>query len=385
MTSYRRINSRTINRDVREQDNMAVFMKPISNAIYPDYPKFSVPDASLNCLLVSTGSQYSATASSKLKFNGTTLDVYGNLDVSGNTDVSGDLHVLMDATIEGDLNVTGDADVSGDSHVAGKLHVVGNADVSGNVNVMLDANIFGDLYVTGNSDISGDSDIAGKLHVAGNADVSGNVNVLGNSNVTGNSEVSGKLHVAGNADVSGNVNVLGNSNVTGNSAITGNLQVSGNVLSYGTIRALQFLPGQVVNVAMLSYIDLGQGTSTTAGGGASRNLFAISYTPKISNSYLLIEYQSIYYLGGSNNDSLDAYLFVDYEETAYQISHTYQRWINGVGGGTRSGTMLPIVGRYTNTTVDAKTIRVRFVNSTDDDVIVNGDNSTWLKITEIGR
>jgi len=36
MTSYRRINSRTLNRSVSQQDNMVNFMKPISNAIYPN-------------------------------------------------------------------------------------------------------------------------------------------------------------------------------------------------------------------------------------------------------------------------------------------------------------------------------------------------------------
>jgi hypothetical protein len=81
MTSYRRINSRTLNRDVQQQDNMVTFMKPISQAHYPNY--FSVPDASNNSLLVSTGSSYSATASSQLTFDGTTLNVVGNVDVSG--------------------------------------------------------------------------------------------------------------------------------------------------------------------------------------------------------------------------------------------------------------------------------------------------------------
>ena len=81
MTSYRRINSRTINRDVQQQDNMVTFNKPISRAIYPNY--FSVPDALNNSLLVSTGSAYSASAASNLTFNGSALIVTGTLQVSG--------------------------------------------------------------------------------------------------------------------------------------------------------------------------------------------------------------------------------------------------------------------------------------------------------------
>jgi lactam utilization protein B len=46
--------------------------------------------------------------------------------------------------------------------------------------------------------------------------------------------------------------------------------------------------------------------------------------------------------------------------------------------------MLPIVGRYTNTNVTAKTIRVD-VHTNTDTIVIHGDNSTWLKITEIGR
>jgi hypothetical protein len=81
MSSYRRINSRTINRDVQQQDNMVIFNKPISKAIYPNY--FSVPDASDTSLLVSNGSAYSASAASNLTFNGTALNVTGTLQVSG--------------------------------------------------------------------------------------------------------------------------------------------------------------------------------------------------------------------------------------------------------------------------------------------------------------
>ena len=80
MTSYRRIKSLTLNREVQQQDNMVVFNRPISRAIYPNY--FSVSDPSNTCLLVSTGSAYSATDSSNLTFNGTKLSVTGTLQVS---------------------------------------------------------------------------------------------------------------------------------------------------------------------------------------------------------------------------------------------------------------------------------------------------------------
>ncbi len=214
-------------------------MKPISNAVYPNY--FSVPDASLNSLLISTGSPYSATASPKLTFNGTTLDVSGNLTATGN------------------------------------------------------------------------------------------------------------------------------------------------ILSYGTIKATQFLPRQIVNVVMLSNTDLIQIATRDISFGLTDTLFTYSYIPKITNSYLLIEYQSIYYLNGSSGDVINAYMNV-VDTGDNRISSTRQSWNAVEGGGTRSGTIFPIVGRYTNTTVVAKTIRVDVFNDTDADTItIQGNDSTWLKITEIGR
>ena len=227
MTSYRRINSRTLNRDIRQQDNMVNFMKPISNAVYPNY--FSVPDASNNSLLVSTGSEYSATASPNLVFDGTTLAVSGS------------------------------------------------------------------------------------------------------------------------------------------------------------VVATQFVAGQLVNIKMLSNTDLGQSTRDVSAGNII-SLFSYSYTPKISNSYLVIEYQSIYFLNGSGVDTIDGYLYVTDGTGKHTQSHTYQQWQAGAGGGTRSGTMFPIVGRYTNTSVTAKSISVEVENHTDADTVeVAGDISTWLKITEIAR
>ena len=253
MTSYRRINSRTLNRAVNQQDNMVTFTKPISNAIYPNY--FSVPDASNNSLLVSTGSEYSATASPKLTFDATTLAVTGGLSISGNTHVE-------------------------------------------------------------------------------------------------------KLDVSGN------------------------LTVSGNTLYYGTITAVQFLPGQVISIAMLSATDLGQ-TTYDISSNEGYKLFSYSYTPRSATSYILVEYQTIYTLNGSGADIVAAYLYVI---NANEISSTYQKWVDAAGGGTRSGTIFPIVGRYTNASLTAKDISVDIFNGgVSDTVSVDANNSTWLKITEIGR
>lgn len=173
--------------------------------------------------------------------------------------------------------------------------------------------------------------------------------------------------------------------------ICGNLTVQGNVFSYGTIYAENYLPGQIVNVSMLGrselgndYIGVNNYSFNIASNGRNGSAYAFpeyTYTPKIANSYFIVEFQTIYSLGGSDVDSLEAGIQVN----GGTISTSYQQWLDGPGGGCRSGVIFPIVGRYTNSTISAKTIRVYINNKTDDTVTVNYNNSTWLKITEIGR
>ena len=234
----------------------------------------------------------------------------------------------------------------------------------------------GDLYVTRD------------LYVARNTHLN-NLDICGNLTVTGNTFLN-YLDVSANADISGNLTVTGNTflnylDVSANADISGNLTVTGNMLSYGTISATKYLPGQVVYVDMLDNGQLEKpeiGNSQVTAGTQNYRVFTYDYTPKIATSYILIEYQTIYTLIGANGDAINAYLQVNGET----ISTTYQLWNGFVGGGTRSGTIFPIVGRYMNSTTTAKTIRVYINNNTDGDTItVNGDNSTWLKITEIGR
>ena len=161
-----------------------------------------------------------------------------------------------------------------------------------------------------------------------------------------------------------------------------NLHVAGNLDVSGTIRAAQFLPGQVVNMVVLSNIELNQTDTIIVTGQTTDTVFSYTYTPVIANSYLLIEYQSNYSLGGNGNEIVEAYIYINNN----MICKTTQRWLDEFGGGTRSRTIFPILGRYTNSDITSKQIRVDInANNTDDDVDVYSDISTWLKITEIGR
>jgi hypothetical protein len=177
-----------------------------------------------------------------------------------------------------------------------------------------------------------------------------------------------------NLDISGNLTVSGDSSLA-STDISGNLTVS------GTISPDKYIAGQVIRTFIYSNTDLNQ-SALTIGNGVTSTLFTISYTPVSSTSYIFIEYQTSYSLNGSNTDIIYAYLNVG----LIRISQSYQKWIGDAGGGTRSGTIFPIVGRYTNTDKTPKQIRVDSYNGTDSDTLtIDSDISTWLKITEVGR
>jgi len=236
----------------------------------------------------------------------------------------------------------------------------------------------GDLYVTRD------------LYVARDTHLN-NLDICGNLVVTGNTFLN-YLDVSSNVDISGNLTVskdtyLNYLDVSSNADISGNLTIQKNVYSYGTMYAKTYLPGQIVNMTMLDNGQLGQNANfTIVTGNPTRSGTGYAfpeyyYTPKFANSFIIIEFQTIYTFIGGDGDSLEAELQVD----SNTKSRTFQHWLNALGGGSRSGTIFPIVGRYENSNTNNKLIRVLIRNKTDDELTVHGDNSTWLKITEIGR
>ena len=64
-------------------------------------------------------------------------------------------------------------------------------------------------------------------------------------------------------------------------------------------------------------------------------------------------------------------------------------WQTKADGTTnRSGTILPVMGRYTNSDTTVKAIYFQFNKDSSDDSMTlayNGNFGFWLKITEIGR
>ena len=155
----------------------------------------------------------------------------------------------------------------------------------------------------------------------------------------------------------------------------------------GYVLAKTFLPGQIINLAILGNNQVPYKTSVNnpqfkvLTGASEQVVFEYNYTPLSSQSNIIIDFNSVYSTQGFNGDSFTGYLYVDNT----MVGRSYQYWINQPGGGTRSGTLLPISGTYTNSALTTITISLRIVNQANDPLDIDSDKSTWLKITEVGR
>jgi hypothetical protein len=141
--------------------------------------------------------------------------------------------------------------------------------------------------------------------------------------------------------------------------------------------------GEVIASRVYNYSDLNMSTTTTVGVNSYVRIANITYTPKSSSSYIWIEFSCVYEIAGAAADDFYANITVNGTEIVYNR----QIWINGSGGGTRSGTLFPISGRYTNSSTSGIGITVQAARGSSDD---NGSffgaiNSGFMRIMEIGR
>jgi len=137
--------------------------------------------------------------------------------------------------------------------------------------------------------------------------------------------------------------------------------------------------GQVLRTVMLSAGQLGQAATTNI-GASWVNLFSISYTPVCPTSYIIVEYCTKYNFAGSSNDNCASRIQID----GGDISQGFQNASND--GAGRTGVLFPLMGRYTNNSLSAKTVTAAGIRTAgDDNLAVYGDVGTWLKITEIFR
>jgi hypothetical protein len=111
---------------------------------------------------------------------------------------------------------------------------------------------------------------------------------------------------------------------------------------------------------------------------------AYTYTPISNNSKIIVEYGAIYDISGWNGDTFESRIEID--NSLNVIGKRYQKFVDYSGGGTRSSTIFPICGAYTNNAFTPRKIMIMLTNDSDDPVRLYGASfDASMKITEISR
>lgn len=173
------------------------------------------------------------------------------------------------------------------------------------------------------------------------------------------------------------------STTTGALRVIGGLGVTGNVAIGGTFIRSSWAVGEVIAARMYNFSDLSMSASTTISSTSYTTFATITYTPRSSSSYLWIEFSCTYSIAGGAADDF----WSNIEINGSEIVNANQIWINGAGGGTRSGVLFPLAARYTNSGTAGIAISVRAKRGTSDDngTIFGNSSSGYMRIQEIGR
>jgi len=139
--------------------------------------------------------------------------------------------------------------------------------------------------------------------------------------------------------------------------------------------------GELIQTKIYNQNNSGTGILSISGGGTNVTWKSLTFTliNNPNDSIVVIEVYAPYAVNGSLNDLI--YAMID-DTTSISVTQsivkTSQKWnqttgsgTNG-GGGTRSGTILPLIGSYTPsqaTSTKTRTIRINFQNLTDDDLL----------------
>lgn len=163
------------------------------------------------------------------------------------------------------------------------------------------------------------------------------------------------------------------------------LSDAGNLSVYGTIVPGAYAAGQVIKDTMLDNTQFTVNTTTVATSGSDTDFITYSYTPVSAQSYLIIHVHvgnwNAGESAGTGTDSYIARIKVDGSEITYSRQYTRDSYT------FRTGTLFPLIGRYTNSNTTAKSITVGVRRDSADDSITltNSATALWLRITEVAR
>ena len=158
-------------------------------------------------------------------------------------------------------------------------------------------------------------------------------------------------------------------------------------------RGVKYSSGETIRTSMIPYSDIHQVTSVVTDISFVEVAY-YDYVPGSSSSKIIIDYVAGYTVGGNASITTDAFLsaikVTDSDNNVSYVGKGFQQWIaagnpvSSGGTGTRSGTIFPLMGAYTNTSYNPIRISILVRRSGgDDNVAINADEGTWLKITEV--
>ncbi len=152
----------------------------------------------------------------------------------------------------------------------------------------------------------------------------------------------------------------------------------------GAVNPSRWLTGQTINTVFLDASDPLLNHRITDASGITNGIIAsYNYTPKSTNSKIIVEYGSLYSIEGNSTGGTDE-IESQIKVGGTTIARRVQRFPNVSGGGTRGSTIFPICGAITNTVnLNARTITVELVSATDAVIIYKANYDAFLKVTEI--
>jgi len=150
----------------------------------------------------------------------------------------------------------------------------------------------------------------------------------------------------------------------------------------GSVNPTRWTTGQTVNTVFLEAQDISNLNVFVARG--IHQVAEYMYTPISNNSKIIVEYGAIYDISGWNGDTFESRIEID--NSLNVIGKRYQKFADYSGGGTRSSTIFPICGAYTNNAFTPRKIMIMLTNDSDDPVRLYGASfDASMKITEISR
>jgi hypothetical protein len=158
------------------------------------------------------------------------------------------------------------------------------------------------------------------------------------------------------------------------------------------VNPTKWTKGQIINTVFLAGNDPSfNQTDASNVGISSGRVASYVYTPRSNNSKIIVEYDALYEIVGFNGDTYNSFMYVNDTSGGNQIAKKLQKFASQVGGGTRSSTIFPIMGAYTNSGLIDLTFNIMLTSSSQDGEGLPGDPikfyrttfDSCMKVTEI--